>query len=105
MIVERLTFQARYGHGDELVALFKDFLATQGQALGMTGGRIYTDLTGEMFTLQMETEFADLAAYAAFMARDQEQFASQTFQEWFAKTLPLTDGGSRQLLNVERVGS
>ncbi|MFN8508594.1 MAG: hypothetical protein U0547_13680 [Dehalococcoidia bacterium] len=104
MIVERLTFQARYGHGDELVALFKDFLATQAGALGMSGGRVYTDVTGEMFTLQLETEFADLGAYAAFMARDQEHFATQAFQEWFAKTVPLTDGGSRQLLNVEHVG-
>ena len=103
MIVERLTFQARYGHGDELVALFKDFFETQGKALGMRGGRIYTDLTGEMFTLQLETEFEDLAAYAAFMQRDQESFGSQAFQDWFAKTVPLTDGGSRQLLNLDRL--
>lgn len=103
MIVERLSFQARYGHGDELVALFKEFLAAQGKELGLTGGRIYTDLTGTMFTMQVESEFEDLAAYAKFMATDTQMFQTQAFQDWFGKMMTVTDGGERQLFNVETV--
>ncbi len=100
MIVERLTFKAQYGQGDALAALFKEFMETHGKALGVTSGRMYTDLTGPMFTLQLEMEFEDLTSYAAFMAADQQLYTTQEFQDWFGKTVSLTKSGERQILNV-----
>jgi len=70
MITERMTFRAGYGKGDDLVALFKE------QADGLfsnplvLGARLYTDLTGPMFSVIVESDFADMEAYAAFVKQD-----------------------------------
>lgn len=101
MIVERLTFQAKYGHGDELVALMKEVPQGGGPAVK---GRIYTDLTGAMFTVQFEMEHADMTALAAADAAQRSDFGTTEFQEWFARMVAVTDKGERQLLNVETMG-
>ncbi len=100
MIVERLTFQAKYGHGDELVALMKEPPTGLGPAMK---GRIYTDLTGAMFTVQFEMEYADLAAFAASDVAQRGEFATSEFQQWFARMVAVTESGKRQLFNVETV--
>ena len=70
MLTERLTFRAKYGHGDELVALFREWYAKMAPQAGMSGGRLYTDATGPMFTVITEFDHADMTAYAAFFAQD-----------------------------------
>lgn len=100
MIVERLTFQAKYGRGDELVALLKE--APQGDNVPFKG-RLYTDLTGPMFTVQFEVEYADMAELAAADAEQRKEFGTSEFQEWFARMVEVTERGERQLLNVETV--
>jgi hypothetical protein len=101
MIVERLTFQAKYGHGDELVALMKEAPSGSGPAIK---GRIYTDATGPMFTVQFEMEYSDLAAFAASDMAQRADFGTSEFQQWFAKMVSVTERGERQLFNVETVG-
>lgn len=101
MIVERLTFQAKYGHGDELVALMKDAPAGAGSAVK---GRIYTDLTGAMFTVQFEMEYADMAALAAADEAQRSDYGKSDFQQWFGKMVAVTEKGERQFLNVETIG-
>lgn len=101
MIVERLTFQAKYGHGDELVALLKEVPGGSGPP---AKGRIYTDLTGPMFTVQFEMEYADMAAMASADAAQRKDFGTSEFEQWFAKMVAVTEKGERQLLNVETVG-
>ena len=101
MIVERLTFRAKYGHGDELVALMKQ---APGGSTGPMTGRLYTDLTGPMFTVQMEIEYPDLAGYAAANANLEQDYGTPEFQQWFAKMVAVTERGERQLFNVETVG-
>ncbi len=103
MIVERLNFRAKYGRGDELVALMTSYATDVGPKIGVDGAslkRIYTDLTGSMFTVQAEIEYADLAAYAASSGGDSQQYGSSVFQQWFAKMVECTELGERQLLNV-----
>ncbi len=101
MITERLSFRAGYGKGDTLVALFRE------QATGLfsnplvLGARLYTDLTGPMFSVIVESDFADLDAYAAFMKQDMAEYGTQDFQEWFGRMMAVTESGERQLLNSE----
>ena len=101
MLTERLTFKAKYGHGDELVALIRESFAEMGM-MGATSARIYTDRTGTMFTVVMEADYANLAAYATATGGD-EAFSDAKFQEWFARMVAVTEGGERQLLNMEPV--
>lgn len=101
MIVERLTFRAKYGQGDSLEALLRDVpthMANNGHPM-----RIYTDLTGPMFTLQVEQEYEDLTSYTSEQQSMVEMFGGEDFQRWFDKMQPLVETGERQLLNVDVV--
>ena len=100
MITERLTFQAAYGKGDELVALMKESFRVMPMDSVMAS-RLYTDLTGKMFTCAVEIDYADLATYAASTAGDANSYGSTEFQEWFAKMVACTELGERQLFNSE----
>jgi hypothetical protein len=103
MLTERLTFQAKYGHGDELVALFKEWYQKMAASSGMVGGRIYTDATGPMFTVILESDFPDWDALAKFNAADSEMFSDPFFQEWFGRMTQVTEKGERQLFNSEKM--
>ncbi len=101
MIVERLTFQAKYGQGDALVELFREQARTFGARMGLTAGRLYTDHTGSMFTVAVEQEFADLDDYVRRSRQATAAFATPEFVSWFARMEKLVDRGNRQLLNME----
>ncbi len=101
MLTERLTFQAKYGHGDELIALFKEMYATQLATAGIAGARIYTDATGPMFSVIVESDFPDWAALAAVNSNEGEMYGTPDFQAWFARMREITERGERQLFNSE----
>lgn len=96
MIIVRETFKAKYGHGDELVALLK-----QGAELlagrSASPARILTDLSGQFFTVQLETEMESLAAFEESM----ELFADPAFGPWFEQMMALVESGSREFYNIE----
>ena len=102
MITERLTFRAKYGEGDALVALMKESFDIMPVA-DILGARIYTDHTGPMFTVAMEIDHADIAAYAKSSMTDSADFGTPEFQKFFAKMVAVTEGGERQLFNSEKV--
>jgi hypothetical protein len=103
MITERLTFRAKYGHGDELVALFKEWFGKMAGPMGVASARLYTDATGPMFSVIAESDFADMAAYAAFFQQDTSMYADADFQGWFARMTAITESGDRQILNMEQL--
>ncbi|MEX2080033.1 MAG: hypothetical protein WEC33_00310, partial [Dehalococcoidia bacterium] len=103
MIIERLTFRAKYGQGDTLVGLLKEQIARQGAPRGGGASRIYTDRTGGMFTVEFEVEYPDLAAYARADEESQSMYGTPEFQEWFGKMTACTERGSRRLYNAEKV--
>ena len=106
MIVERLSFRAQYGRGDQLVGLFKEWAQMMGpkaRELGVTGMRIYTDATGPMFSVQVESEFAGWPEYGRYMSAESEMYGDAAFQQWFARMTECTESGDRQLFNVESV--
>jgi hypothetical protein len=95
MILVRDVFQAKYGKGGELVALFKE--ARQHWPVGY-GLRILTDASGPFFTVVTETEVENLAAWDQFQA---EVFAIPDFGDWFARMEPLVTSGQREFYNIE----
>jgi hypothetical protein len=94
MILVRDVFQARYGKGDELVALLKE---AREKFEADYGYRILTDASGPFFTVVTETEVESLAAWERLIA---EVFSMAEFGDWFARMVPLVESGRREFYNV-----
>lgn len=58
--------------------------------------RILTDMTGNFFTVVMETEVEDLATYEA----SREAFQDPAFGPWFQRMMDLVESGSRDFWNL-----
>ena len=95
MILVRDVFQAKYGKGGELVALFKE--VTQ-RWPAMALDHILTDASGPFYTVVTETTLESLAAWEQRMA---EIFSKPEFGEWFARMMPLVESGRREFYNIE----
>jgi hypothetical protein len=99
MLIERMTFVARYGKGDALLDSLREFNRLFGARLG-SPGRVATDRTGRMFRIVWDIDHADLAAWAASTATEREIFGTPEFAEWFAKMEPLVESGDRELFEA-----
>ncbi len=100
MLVIREVFQAKYGRGDELVALFREIILAwdQGQhRVQVFGRRILTDASGTFFTVVIETQVEDFAAWQQYTS---EEFAMPEFNAWFARMIPLVESGRREFYTV-----
>jgi hypothetical protein len=97
-IIVRDVFQAKYGKGDELVALFKEAQ----EKLGLPLQRIMTDASGQFFTVVTEREVASLAEWESMMPK---LFADPRFGPWFQQMTALVEGGRREFYNVVPAGS
>lgn len=98
MLIARQVFQAKYGRGDELVALFKEFNARM-QVAGGTAPRfhILTDATGPFFTVVTEIE---VESFAAWEGSFRESMDRPWMGEWFGRMMPLVESGSREFYNI-----
>ena len=94
MIVIRNVFQAKFGKADELVALFKEMK----DLMPVAQSRILTDVAGPFFTVVMELEVESLSEWEQTLA---ETFGSEEFEEAFAKTVPLTESGRREIYAIQ----
>jgi hypothetical protein len=97
MIVVRDVFQAKYGKGGDLVALFKEQQQRWPEA-ARYGRRILTDASGTFFTVVTETEVESLAAWEKLLA---EVFANPEFGEWFGRMTALVETGRREFYTIE----
>ena len=97
MILVRDVFQAKYGQGGDLVALFKEVKEKWPESANY-GYRILTDASGPFFTVVTETEVASLAEWERLIA---DVFSLPEFGEWFARMTPLVDSGRREFYTVE----
>lgn len=96
MMLVRQVFQAKYGHGDELVALFKEFHAAA-DVPNRDSARILTDASGQFFTVVTEYQVESLAAWeAAFTTL----MSSPDMGPWFARMTAVTESGSREFFNI-----
>jgi hypothetical protein len=94
MILVREVFQVKFGRMKEAKALWKE-------ALGMMPAdarpsRILTDLTGQYYTLIVESTHEDLAAFESSMRREM----GADFGAWYQKFIPLVEGGRREIFSI-----
>jgi hypothetical protein len=95
MILVRDTFQAKYGQGGALVALFKE---VRQQWPAQSVDRILTDASGPFFTVVTETTVESLAAWEQRLA---DLFSKPEFGDWFAHMTPLVESGRREFYHIE----
>ena len=98
MIVVRQVFQAKYGRGDELVALFQEFNTRmqEGSEPGISL-RVLTDASGPFFTVVTEVEVESLAAWEG---KFRESMARPWMNDVFSRMMPLVESGSREFYTV-----
>lgn len=92
MILVRDVFQAKYGRGDDLVALFKAFPKDIPYKF-----RILTDASGAFFTVVTEIVVENFAEYERLLS---VEFGSPEFAPWFEKMVPLVETGRREFYNI-----
>jgi hypothetical protein len=98
MLLVRQVFQAKYGRGDELVALFKEFNKwLQEEEGNMPPFRILTDASGPFFTVVTEIEVENFATWEGQFS---QTMARPWMGEWFGRMVPLIDSGSRNFFNI-----
>ncbi|MBX6342915.1 MAG: hypothetical protein IRY97_10690 [Thermomicrobiaceae bacterium] len=95
MIRVRNVFQAKYGRGDELVALIREM--NERMRPDRQQGTILTDASGRFFTVVSEFEVESLADWERMTG---EIFSDPEFNEWFQRMVPLVESGRREFYNV-----
>jgi hypothetical protein len=95
MIVVRDVFQAKFGKGNDLMALFKE---AKQKIPNLYGDRVLTDASGSFDTVIAETDVTNLAEWEKRIA---DVFASREFGQWFTRMQPLVDSGRREFYNLE----
>ena len=94
MILIREVFQAKYGQGDSMVALFKE---AQGKWLSEMPSRLLVDLSGRFFTFVVEIEVESLGEWEARMA---QLFATPETADWFARMTDFVESGHREFYTI-----
>jgi hypothetical protein len=95
MVLVRGVFRAKFGKGNDLVALFKE---AHKQFPTGYADRILTDLSGPFFTVVVETQADSLAEWEQ---RAAEIFAGPDFGDWFARMTSLVESGHREFYSIE----
>jgi hypothetical protein len=98
MLLVRQVFQAKYGRGDELVALFRELNMRMRDAGELSPQfRILTDASGSFFTVVTETEVENFAAWESGFRESMER---PWMEEWFSRMMPLVESGSREFYTI-----
>jgi len=90
MILVRTWFRTKWGAASTVVELLKGISTTLEPA---RRARIYTDLSGELFTVTWETEWPSLAAYEAAF---EEMRQSDEYRELMTEIVDLVETDSRE---------
>ena len=97
MIVARDVFQLKFGAAREAVALWQEGVDFLRRSEALRDARVLTDLTGDYYTLVLETSYDSLPAYDGAL---RETMADPSWKEWYARFSPLVDHGRRELFTV-----
>jgi hypothetical protein len=92
VIIVRDIFQLQFGKAREAIALIKEG-RTLFQASGYPVERILTDVTGEYYTLIMESRLDSLSDLEAILGNPPAGWS-----EIYAKFIPLVKSGRREVL-------
>ncbi|HUG15337.1 MAG TPA: hypothetical protein VMM78_09990 [Thermomicrobiales bacterium] len=98
MLIARQTFQAKYGQGDALVALLKEF-NTRMQEVGSAAPqlRIMTDASGPFFTVVTEVQVENFADWEGRFSRS---MAQPWMGEWFGRMAQHIESGRRDFYTL-----
>ncbi len=96
MILVRDIFQVKFGRMKEAKELWKEG-ARLSTAPGASRPRVLTDLTGQYYTLVVESTHKDLADYEAASRRMMSQ---PDTGGWYQKFVPLVESGRREIFTV-----
>ena len=100
MLVERTVFQAKYGRGDELVALYQELNRRMHDEPGGEQAprvRILTDATGRFFTVVTELEVENFATWERISG---EAMKLPWMGEWFSRMVPLVESANREFFTI-----
>jgi len=96
MILVRDIFQVKFGRMKEAKEVWKEMLKTfPGQAQGRP--RLLTDLTGQYYTLVLESTHKDLSDYETF---SQKEMSAPGIGALYQKLVPLVDSGRREIFTI-----
>lgn len=93
MIVVRDIFQLQFGKAKEAIQLLergKDAL----QGTGYSVDRILADVTGEYYTLVMESRVESLSAFEEALQKSRDR---NEWQEVYRRLVPLVQSGRREI--------
>jgi hypothetical protein len=94
MIVVRDIFQVKFGRMKEAKDVWKEMLKL---FPGQGRPRLLTDLTGQYYTLVLESTYKDLSDYEAF---SQKEMAVPGMGALYQKFVPLVDSGKREIFTI-----
>lgn len=96
MIQVRDVFHLQFGKAREAIELARRAVEME-KKFGAGEARLLTDLTGDFYTLVLESEHESLAAYEESYKRAME---SGDFREWYPRFAALVRDGRREIYNV-----
>src|SRR3954465_6050567 len=96
MMIVRQVFQAKYGRGDELVELFREF-HRGADVPNRDKARILTDASGQFFTVVTEYEVENFADWESSFQR---LMSAPETGAWFARMMEVVESGRRDFYNI-----
>ena len=97
MLLVRDVFRLKYGQARPALAAFKESKELM-KKLGMTTPfRVMTDLVGPAYTLVLETQVPDMAA---FEAMGKKIMSNDEWHTWYHKFTPLVESGYREIFTI-----
>lgn len=96
MIVVRDIFQLQFGKARDAVAALQEGQRRLTEK-GYEVSRIMTDVTGEYYTLVMESTYESLAAYEESLSK---AIQDADWKEVYSRFVPLVKSGRREIFRV-----
>ncbi len=96
MILVRDIFQVKFGRMKEAKELWKEGVKYAAPP-GSPRPRVLTDLTGQYYTLVMESTYKDLTDYEA---ASRKMMSQPDPSGWYQKFIPLVDSGRREIFTI-----
>lgn len=94
MILARQVFQVKYGHMNEVLAAFK----AMGTNMPMQNTRVLTDISGNNFTLVIETKAESVDAYLKALQAMFQDSGQAGMEDTFTQNI---ESGSREFYTIE----
>jgi hypothetical protein len=96
MILVRDVFQVKFGKMKDAKDIWKEMFKAMPAQAG-NHPRLLTDLTGQYYTLVLESTFKDLTDYEAF---SRSEMSAPGVGAIYGRFIPLVDSGRREIFTI-----